>query len=780
MRVFFALLCSLLLSFSIYSQAVTQTQTSESTSETPQNKANSSVDFLNIKRDTVVVPKFDSSPIIDGKVNDEIWKKAKILRDFIQTAPGDHILPSKQTEMLIAYDELHIYIAFKCWDEKDKIRGTLVGRDEAFGEDNVRVWFDTYDDQRRAYVLGFNPLGIQQDGIVTENQGTDFNLDIVMESKGVIEDWGWSVEAKIPFKSLRYTAGKGKFWGFNAARNIDRFNDELDSWVPLPRGVSGFLNKFGKLTGLDEIKTERTIEIIPTLTFKETGKRLSQTKFSNPPIEPDFGFTAKFQLSPSVTLDAAYNPDFADTEADAPIVEANQRFPIFFQEKRPFFLEGYDVFNTRIQAVYTRQVQNPDVALKLTGKTGKNSFGVFGAVDQPLSNNLNDRKAYVGVVRLKRDVGAESNIGFLATTYNFEKRNDTNLKRQKNNVYGFDGRWKINKKSSFSAQILRSTATNYFYNPLTDEEKYEKGNGISHSFNYSYDEKNKSWGFGGQGTSGKYRSDLGFTRQNNSMNNFVYGNLRSDPNPKGFIINKSVGTSFGVRNDYKGRLQGWGLDFNVNSDLKGNSEVGFGGYVGYEAIYEDEFGRMRSAFQTGAFAGDSMRSAQQGGGFVYFEKAFNKRISVNTSANINFNNFDYDLNPDDQLDPKKGTQISFDIGTELKPTDKLSMELSYSKSKLTQNKTKIVAFDANIYQFRSTYQFSRFVFVKARLDYNTLSSRLFGQYTFGWTPSPGKAFYVGYNDNWRKVSYTSGGQRELTQQNRTLFVKFSYLFRKSF
>ncbi len=777
MRYFSALFCSLLLTLNVYSQTLIPTAS--------LNSDTSTVDLSKVKREPFVVPKLDVSPVIDGKLDDEIWKNAKVLRDFIQTSPGDNVAASKPTEMMIGYDETSLYIAFKCWDEKDKIRGSLIGRDEAFGEDNVRVWFDTYDDQRRAYIIGFNPLGIQQDGIVTENQGTDFNLDIVMESKGLIEDWGWSVEAKIPFKSLRYTAGKGKFWGFNAARNIDRFNDELDSWVPLPRNSPGFISKFGKLTGLDEIKTERTFEIIPTLTFKETGSRVSRTKFSNPPIEPDFGFTAKLQISPNVTLDAAYNPDFADTEADAPIVEANQRFENFFPEKRPFFLEGYDVFNTRIQAVYTRRVQNPDVALKLTGKTGKNSFGIFGAVDQPLSDNPNKKKAYVGVMRLKRDVGAESNIGFLATTYNFEQRNIPNgdlfSERQKNNVYGFDGRWKINEQSSFSAQVLRSTAVDRFYNPDTDDDKYEKGNGISHSFGYSYDDKNKGWGFGGNGTSGKYRSNLGFTRRTDSMNNFVYGNLRSDPKPKAFIINKSLNTSFGVRNDYKGRLQGWALEFNLNTDLKGNSEFGFGGFVGNETIYEDEFGRRRTSptATNGAFLGDPKRSAKQGGGFTYFNKRFNKRFSFYTSANLNFNNFDYDLDSNGFLDPKKGTQWSFDLGTDLKPTDKLNVNLGYSKSKLTQNDTNIVAFDANIFEFRSTYQFSRFVFVKARLDYDTLGSRLFGQYTFGWTPSPGKAFYVGYNDNWRKLSYLAGGQRELTQLNRTFFMKFSYLFRKT-
>ena len=142
-----------------------------------------------------------------------------------------------------------IYIGFKCWDEKDKIRATVAKRDQVTGEDNVRVWLDTYDDQRRAYVLAFNPFGIQQDGIYTEGQGADFSVDIVMESKGVIEDWGWSVEVKIPFKSLRYTAGEGKNWGINVARNIDRFNDEFDPWMPDDRNISGFLIKNGQNHG---------------------------------------------------------------------------------------------------------------------------------------------------------------------------------------------------------------------------------------------------------------------------------------------------------------------------------------------------------------------------------------------------------------------------------------------------------------------------------------------------------------------------------------------------
>ncbi|MGH7784533.1 MAG: carbohydrate binding family 9 domain-containing protein, partial [Candidatus Binatia bacterium] len=141
----------------------------------------------------IVIPKISVPITIDGHVDEAAWKTAAVFKDFYQTGPGYNTEPSRRTETYMMYDEHNLYIAFKCWDEKDKIRATVAKRDDVFGEDNVRLWLDTFDDQRRAYVLGFNPLGIQQDGIYTEGSGADFTVDIVMESKGVIEDWGWSV-----------------------------------------------------------------------------------------------------------------------------------------------------------------------------------------------------------------------------------------------------------------------------------------------------------------------------------------------------------------------------------------------------------------------------------------------------------------------------------------------------------------------------------------------------------------------------------------------------------
>src|SRR5439155_20580517 len=265
--------------------AVAQSNNGPTPASSPSTKSKSDTKTANVLKHAIVippekakpirVPRFDKAPVIDGKLDDEVWKQAAILKDFYQTRPGDDIAPSKPTEAMIGYDSRTLYLAFHCYDEPSKVRATVAKRDEVFGEDNVRIFLDTFNDQRRAYVLGWNPLGIQADGIMTEGSGTDFSVDIVMESKGILTSDGWTLEVAIPFKSLRYEAGKGKLWGFHVERNFFRFNDEMDSWLPISRDISSDLAQEGHLTGLEGISAEHTLEIIPSLTLSETGKRVN-------------------------------------------------------------------------------------------------------------------------------------------------------------------------------------------------------------------------------------------------------------------------------------------------------------------------------------------------------------------------------------------------------------------------------------------------------------------------------------------------------------------------
>ncbi len=883
MRNIYILLAVLI--FSIYTQAQSAnisetnnlTKTNESnTTETKKSdveevkitpKNNGKIVIPPEKANPVSIPKLSIPIVIDGKIDEESWKNAAVFKDFYQTNPGDNLAPSKPTEAYMMYDEKNLYVAFKCWDEKDKIRATVAKRDEVFGEDNVRLWLDTYNDQRRAYILGFNPFGIQQDGIFTEGQGSDFSVDIVMESKGVIEDWGWSVEVQIPFKSLRYTAGKGKMWGFNIARNIDRFNDELDQWLPDDRNISGFLIKHGKIRGLDEIKYERTLEIVPSITISESGLRKRTIpssivgnrgfdpifnpfglqdpgRFVDDPIKTELSLNLKYTLSPNITLDAAINPDFAEIEADAPVVSANQRFPIFFEEKRPFFLEGKDIFDSPLQPFYSRTIIDPDLATKLTGKIGKNSFGLLVATDNAPGNYSEDERgelincqrsreffpnkrcgieefvdenAYFGVLRFKRDIGKENNVGFFATARTFPKN--------RNFTGGFDGTFKLNPKTLMTFQVLGTHSRKNFYDSEADRAGYRTGNGIGYYWNLDYSTDRHGWFIEATGRSSNYRADAGFTPRTNTNTLFLFNRFSTKSNPEATLIRANWRQFARFRTDWKGRTQSWFVGNGFNLNLQGSLFINGEGGVEFERIYEDEFGAKRNPSRTGntagAFFGAPTRSAYQPYFSINANKTVSKQLSVYGFVGSIFNNFDFDfgagnryprvspafitylnspeylenirllrLNPNDPniffntpaLDPGKGWQFDLNVGGEYKPIDALRVSLDYTKSRLRRNDNKRNAFDTNIFSLRSTYQFTRFLFTKLRLDYDTLSANTSGQFLVGWNPNPGTAFYVGYNDNFNYRGYspfTNQFEPGFERNSRTFFIRMSYLFRKS-
>ncbi len=790
----------------------------------------------------ITIPKIGPGIVIDGKVDEEIWKNAAVFKDFVQTGPGDNIAPSKPTEVYVMYDEKNMYIAFKCWDEKDKVRASVAKRDNVFGEDNVRVWLDTYNDQRRAYVLGFNPFGVQQDGIYTEGNGADFSVDIVMDSKGVIEDWGWSVEVKIPFKSLRYTAGKDKLWGFNAARNIDRLNDEFDQWLPDDRNVSGFLIKHGKITGLDGIKYERTLEVTPSVTVSETGKRtrtldrffLNQNpgaidpgRWINQPITADLGVTLKYTLSPNVTLDAAINPDFAEIEADAPVVTANQRFPIFFEEKRPFFLEGKDTFNSPLRIFDSRSIVDPDFAAKLTGKTGKTTFGFLAASDnapgnydeddrndrgvRPRIDEFLDKNALFGVLRLKRDFGKENNIGFFGTYRSFTE--------QKNLVAGVDGRIKIDPQTTAVFQVVGTHSRRCFFDPIfepTQEteqalrnqqicgggtygadtvlgskyNEYRSGNGLGYYVNLDRSSDLSGWFAEFGGRSADYRADAGFTRRTNTNFAFFFHRTSTKSNPTGKIVRLNWNKMTGVDYDWNGRLQSWNAETNVNLSLQRNAFLNFAVGLYYEKLYEEEFGLKRSGTRPlGTFFGSPTRGTWQHMMSVNFSQNLNKKLNYSLFLGTIGDAFDFyyfreaPSDPNTFLqDPGPGRQLDMQLGLEYKPVDALRMSVNYTKSRLVRNDNKVRAFDADLVSIKSTYQFTRFLFARLRLDYDSTRSNYSGQALFGWNPSPGTAFYVGYNDNsnYRGYSpYTGHFEPGFERNSRTFFIRASYLFRKS-
>lgn len=825
------------------------------------------------KAQPVRMPKFDKAPVIDGKLDDEIWKQAAVLKDFYQVQPGDNIAPSKPTEVMLGYDSKFLYVAFHCYDEPDKVRATIPKRDDIWNDDYVGILFDTFNDKRKAYEFDFSPLGVQADGIWTDGQGEDFNPDIVMESKGTLTTDGWTVEVAIPFKSLHYVVGKDKLWGAHFWRRIKRFNNELSMWMPLNRDISSWLAQEGHLAGFEGISTERTLELIPSLTLSETGKRtgaltpaqlnlgqLDPGRFVNEPIKFDPGLTGKYTITPNVTLDFAINPDFAQVESDQLVIRANQRFPIFFAEKRPFFLEGIDIFQTQISAVHTRAIVDPDVAVKLTGKISRNTFGLMVASDNGPGNlseedrlyiradpafllglnnptkdqidsvretqaqlaRLLDKNSLVGVLRLKHDIGKkDSYIGLLITGYKFVD--------QYNYLGGFDGRFRVNPQTTFSFQTLATVSRHPFFYPDQGEVLDRKENGFIYAVDYNMSGRHFGYDLSGVGRTRYYRSDVGFNRRVNTNNLNGFFRYNSEPKPKARLISWRVYNDISTNFDWQGRSQIVNDESQIQFSFRRQTYLGVGLDKGYERVFEEEFGPTRQAVapncaltNTCTFWGaDDERSASSTGIYMFAGSTPSKKINFNMFVNRVSGSLDFDFGAQPQyprvsipavtarsaqaaglckepvlptdpplpavckapLDPGPGAFFHIDGGVTYQPSSPLNITLSFTKERLRRYDTGLLAFDENIVSLRSTYQFTRFIFARGRVDFDSIASRVQAQFLFGYTPNPGTAFYVGYNDDLNRHGYNPfSGQLEpgFRRNGRTFFIKMSYLFRRSF
>jgi hypothetical protein len=741
----------------------------------------------------------------------------------------------------MAYDAKNLYMAWKIVQDPSTVRATMARRDNIFNDDYVLVYIDTFNDQRQAYVLFFNPLGIQADGTYTEGRGEDYSVDILMESKGVLTKDGFTIEVAVPFKSLRYEAGKNKQWGLHIFRRLKYKNNEYNSWMPDNRNINGSLNQAGHITGLDGIETTRQLEINPSLTLSQTGRRTAFTfnndpagRFVNDGVKAEFGMTAKFGLSPTITLDFAYNPDFAQVEADAPISTANLRFPVFFPEKRPFFLERIDIFQSGLNVVNTRAIVDPDIAAKLTGRKGKNTFGIMYASDNGTAGNLSkddrlrladciatrvnpfelcanerifEENAQIGVLRYKRDIGREHNLGFFATTYNFVDNH--------NHTSGIDGRFKLDAKTVTEFQVLGTHTRSYFYDPDRDEDRYRTGNGFGYRLYLERTGRNLYMNYLAQGRSRDYRADVGFTDRTdtNYLGSFI--EYTTDRDAKKRIAYKRLFNATNIRYDWEGRSQFYVSETQGMLAFQRQTYLGVGYQNGYERVFEHEFGARRTSERPlqGAFFGDdSERSAFTNTAYGFIETTPIKQFFGFLMVLNRWGAMDFDsgVGPDfprvspayvaylehcanDPLlcgsafvpkrDPGPGNLLSIEASFRYQPTTAFQTQLNYNKRRLIRNDTGLTAFDENVLSSRSTYQFSRSTFARLRLDYSNINRRVSPQFVVGWTPSPGTALYVGYNDslNWNGYNpFTGVRENGFHGNGRTFFIKASYLFKRSF
>ncbi len=378
-------------------------------------------------RHEVAVPRLAGEVRVDGVLDDAVWAEARVLDGFTQYLPRDGTPAAQPTEVLVWYAPTALYVGIRAAASPGTVRATLADRDKISGDDYVLLLFDTFDDQRQAYALGVNPLGIQYDGILRDAgqqasmMGTgegraytiDASPDFVFESKGRVTAEGFEVEIAIPFKSLRYQSGETQQWGFNVLRRVQATGFE-DTWAPVAQQQASFLAQAGKLTGLTALRRGLVLDVNPELTANAAGTP-DGTGWRYDAARPQVGGNVRWGITNNLALTATANPDFSQVEADVVQIEYDPRQTLFFPEKRPFFLEGIELFQTPNQLVYSRRIVEPDVAAKLTGKISNLNVAALSALDGPGASPSGRDRRYFNVLRLRRDLAGQSSVGMAYT-----------------------------------------------------------------------------------------------------------------------------------------------------------------------------------------------------------------------------------------------------------------------------------------------------------------------------------------------------------------------------
>jgi hypothetical protein len=376
----------------------------------------------------VAPPRLEATVRIDGVLDEEPWSRAARLTGFSQYRPADGRPAEDSTEVLVWYAPDAIYFGIRAFERHggSLVRATLANRDNIDADDRVQLLLDTYADHRRALLFAVNPLGVQEDGVWSDgveasaggpqaggrfDATIDLNPDFVFESRGRVTPTGYEVEVRIPFKSLRYQSADPQTWGIQVDRVIQHSGYE-DTWTPAVRASASFLIQSGRLTGLTGLRRGLVMDITPEVTTKVNGAP-GATSYGYT-TTPDAGGTLRWGVTENLSLTAAANPDFSQVEADVGQVTANARFPLFFPEKRPFFLEGLEQYDSPNRLIYTRRVAEPLAGAKLTGKIGSTNVAYLAAVDDRDQSFGRSNPVY-NLLRVRRDLGASSTAGLVYT-----------------------------------------------------------------------------------------------------------------------------------------------------------------------------------------------------------------------------------------------------------------------------------------------------------------------------------------------------------------------------
>jgi hypothetical protein len=366
---------------------------------------------------------------IDGVLDEPVWQQAVRLTGFSQYSPVDGRPAEDATEVLVFYSPTAIYFGIRAHAAAGSVHATLANRDRIDSDDAIEIYLNPFKDGRQALVFGVNPLGIQSDGALVEGSGnrggpsfgalesgrevTDLTPDYVYHSKGRLTDEGYEIEIAIPFKTLRFPAERVQSWSLNIVRRVQSSGHE-DSWTPALRANSSFLTQSGTLDGLTDLHRGLVLDLNPVVTAHSDGAP-ADGHWGYETSDPEFGGNIRWGLSPNLTMNATINPDFSQVEADASQFTFDPRSALFFPEKRPFFLEGAELFNAPNNLIYTRRIAAPVAAVKLTGNSSGTDIAVLSAIDDAATSVTGVDHPLFNIARIQHDLPHASKVGVVYT-----------------------------------------------------------------------------------------------------------------------------------------------------------------------------------------------------------------------------------------------------------------------------------------------------------------------------------------------------------------------------
>lgn len=704
------------------------------------------------------VPEIKSKVKIDGILDDEVWKEALRLTLDFEVEPGENIAPPVKTEVLLAYSAKHVYVAFRAYDPNpSEIRARVTDRDNITNDDYVGIVLDTFNDSRRAYQFFCNPHGVQSDQVIGM-AGNNSQWDGIWNSAGRINKNGYTVEIAIPFTSLRFQRNKGdQLWRIDAVRHYPRNLSHTIGLFPRDRSNNCYMCQAVSVEGFTGARPGNNLEFDPTLSGSLTQERESfpDGKMVKKDSKLDPGLTARWSFTPNMTLSATINPDFSQVEADAAQLDINNQYALYYPEKRPFFLEGDNIFRSALFMIYSRTVADPEWGIKLTGKEGKNAIGFFTVRDtvtnliipssQGSALTSLDMHNTSTALRYRRDVGKSSNIGIIFTN----REGGDYLNR----IASFDADFRFTKKNLVRFQIVGSQ-TRY-------PDQIVNG----------YDQPSSK--FTGSAIDGIY---LHTTRNVTLMGQYqnIHPNFRADTGFVGRTGTKLIHSSL--------RYKWWGNtgDWFTRIDLRGvywymtdyNNQL-------LERAYQGEFvyyGPLQSYAYISAVLG---RQAYQGK--EYRDNTLTANLRIRPAGNLFLGVSSIYGDQIDLVNVRAGTRLRVNPFLQYNIGDHIYLEADHVYEKLNVAGGRL--YTANLSNLRFVYQFNRRAFLRTILQYvdykynsglynqprDPRYKNLFSQILFSYKINPQTVLFLGYSDDYYGFSMIP-----LKQSNRTFFLKIGY------